>query len=170
MIDKLKNNTASKTDNKLSEQLFRLKKTSIQTGYLVFTLADIHYGISTQNINDIITKPALVYSSHMSPPIVGMQHYNDCYIPVMDFAGYRSVHSNAAKILVLSKSCFRKDNLFALLIDNVNDIVYASPKDLTKNNQPFNNLLPSYFFAKFKNKTIYLLDINDLANQLDFYS
>ena len=162
MIEKVK------TDKIItSEQLFKLKKASSQTAYLTFTLANVQYGMNVHNINGIIESPALIYSSHMSPPVVGLQHYNKNYIPIMDFAGYRS-NPALSKILILSTSFFRNDKIFGLLIDQINEIHYATQKDFIKNNYPFNNLLPSYFYINNRLNRINLLDVADLANQLDW--
>lgn len=176
MIEKI--NTTDKTRRKenttISDQLFKLKKSKLQTCYLSFVLTNTNYAINIQNIINIIDTPNLIYLSHMTPPIIGMQHHDSSFIPVLDFAGYRSNHTNNTtkpKMLVLSESCFRKDKSFGLLVDSITAIEYFKQKDLIRNKQPFDNLMPAYYYATVddnRNKSrINLLDINDLANQLD---
>ncbi|MBP9722165.1 MAG: chemotaxis protein CheW [Gammaproteobacteria bacterium] len=166
-----------KTDRSetLSDSIFKFKKGSSQTGYLGFQLSGTCYAINIQHVINIIEHPSLIYLSHMSPPVVAMQHHGENFIPILDFAGYRLNtnidQNNYPKVLVLSENCFRKDKPFGLLVDNILDIVYFKQKDLIKNNHPFDNLLPAYYYAISKhssnNVLVYLLDINDLANQID---
>lgn len=153
----------------LSDKLFKLKQSNSQTSYLCFNLAETNYAINIQNIINIIENPSLVYLSHMSPPIIGMQHYNRLFIPVLDFAGYRPYSKNY-KLLVLSSNYFRKDNPFCLIVDEINELKYFKQKDLEKNPYPFNNLLPSYYYCPAKRapkKTVHFLDVQDLENQID---
>lgn len=157
---------AKESNTTLSKAVFNIKKGSSQTGYLGFSLSSTQYAINLQNIITIIDNPALIFLSHMLPPVVGMQHYNNGFISVLDFAGYRP-NNACPKILVLSENCFRKDNPFGLLVDSISDILYFKQKELILNKHPFDNLLPAYFYALHKNSLINLLDINDLAKQIE---
>ncbi len=169
MFKYMQQKTDSKTkepNNTLSKAVFNLKKNSFQTSYLEFSLSNTHYAINLQNIITIIDNPTLIFLSHMLPPIVGMQHYNNGFISVLDFAGYRP-NNACPKILVLSENCFRKDNPFGLLVDSVSEILYFKQKELIISKHPFDNLLPAYFYALHKDSLINLLDINDLAKQIE---
>lgn len=159
---------AQKTKAKptLSDQLFKLKQSNNQTGYLSFSLAQIHYAINAQNIINIMYDLNLVYLSHMSPPILGMQYYNRNFIPVLDFGGYQPYDKNHS-LLILSETQFRNSNLFGLIVDDINEMLYFKQKDLTRNNAPFDNLLPAYYCAASKSSIIHLIDVHDLANQIE---
>lgn len=169
-ISFIKNIMTQQLENEsLSDKLFKLKQGNSQASYLCFNLADTSYAINIQNIINIIEKPNMVYLSHISPPIIGMQHYNKLFIPVLDFGGYRPYNKNY-KLLVLSSNYFRKDNPFCLIVDEINELKYFKQKDLIKNPYPFNNLLPSYYYYKAKRltkKSVHFLDVQDLENQID---
>lgn len=150
----------------ISDEIFKLKQNTTQNAYLNFSLENTYYGLSVQNIINIIEKPNLIYLSHMHPPIIGLQYYNDKLISVLDFGGYRP-HKKLCKLLVLTENPLLKNNPFALIVDEVFNLKYITTKELLKNKFPFNNLLPSYFYTNFdKNNNLNILDICDLANQL----
>lgn len=154
------------TDQDITEQIFKHKQKSSQTSYLCFRLKDAYYAINIQNIIDIIENPSLVYLSHMSPPIIGMQHYLNGFIPALDFAGYRP-YSQKGKLLILSTSFFRKDHPFCLVVDQISRLVYFKHDELIQNPTPFNELLPAFYYAYHQGKKVNFLDLQDLANQID---
>lgn len=158
--------TANIKNNCISDEMFKLKQESSQTGYLSFELASTYYAINIQNVVNILDKTQMVYLSHLNPPVIGMQFYNKVFIPVVDFAGYRP-YSKKVKLLILSSNMFRKDQPFGLIIDEVNSLHYIKQKDLINNPHPFNNLLPSYFYIKTRSNKLFFLDIKDLENQID---
>lgn len=150
----------------ITEQIFKHKQKSSQTSYLCFKLAGVFYAINVQNILDIIEQPHLVYLSHMSPPIVGMQHYHSRFLPVLDFGGYRP-YSKDGKLLVLSSNYFRKDHLFCLVADNITKILYFKHNQLVQNPTPYNELLPAFYYAFHQGKKVNFIDLQDLENQIE---
>jgi chemotaxis signal transduction protein len=156
----------SSIQHSISDELFKLKQESSQIGYLCFTLGSANYAINIQNILHIVDTPALVYLSHLSPPIVGMHYYEQRFIPALDFAGYRP-HTNLLKLLILSSNIFRKNNPFGLVIDNVHELQYFKIKDLIENPYPFNNLLPSYYYTDFKERQLHFIEVQDIENQIE---
>lgn len=93
----------------ITNDIFKLKRKSSQTTYLCFSLSGTLYALNIQNICNIIERPCLVYLSHISPPISAMQYYQNGYIPVLDFAGYRPNGKNN-KLLVLNSSFLEMKN------------------------------------------------------------
>lgn len=150
----------------ISDGMFKLKQESSQTGYLNFELAQTIYALNIQNIVNILEKPNLVYLSHMTPPIIGMQFYEQVFIPILDFAGYRPYNKDS-KLLILSSNVFKKDHPFGLIVDAIGELQYIKQKQLIKNPYPFNSLLPSYYYSIYKKSPLNLLDIKDLENQID---
>lgn len=150
----------------ISDQMLKLKQKQSQTSYLTFSLGSTVYAINLQNVVNIIEQANLIYLSHMSPPIVGMHYYNNLFVPILDFGGYRP-HSKDAKLLILSTNTFKKDQNFGLSIDRIDKLSYFKDNELLQNQYPFNNLLPSYYYAHSKNKTVNFIDVQDLANQIE---
>ena len=150
----------------LSDQMFKLKQKTTQASYLSFALGNVLYAINIQNIVNIIEGANLIYLSHMSPPIVGMHYSNNMFIPILDFAGYRP-HSKQAKLLILSNNSLKKDQNFGLSVDAIDQIMYFKESNLIKNAYPFNNLLPSYFYAYNRDNVINFIDTQDLFNQIE---
>lgn len=154
------------SDQNITEQIFKHKQKSSQTSYLCFKLSNVFYAINIQNIIDIIDTPNMVYLSHMSPPVVAMQHYEMGFIPVLDFAGYRP-YNNDYKLLVLSTSYFRKDRPFCLIADKITKLLYVKHDELIQSTTPFNELLPAFYYSYYQGKRVNFLDLQDLANQID---
>ena len=150
----------------ISDEMLKLKQKQNQTSYLSFMLGNTIYAINIQNIVNIVERANLIYLSHMSPPIVGMHYYNNVFVPILDFAGYRP-HSKDTKLLILSINSFKRDQSFGLSVDSIDRIVYCKDSALEKNKYPFNNLLPSYYYTNNKNRLINFIDVQDLANQIE---
>lgn len=150
----------------ISDEMLKLKQKQSQTSYLTFFLGNTVYAINIQNVVNIIEKANLIYLSHMSPPIVGMHYYNNLFVPILDFGGYRP-HSSDAKLLILSTNSFKKDQNFGLSVDRIEKLLYFKDRDLLQNQYPFNNLLPSYYYSNTKNKVVNFIDVQDLANQIE---
>ncbi len=158
--------TTNTLARKISSDIFKLKRQASQTPYLCFCLSGTYYALNIQHVDNILEQPSLVYLSHISPPIVAMQYYCKRFMPVLDFSGYRP-HFKNSKLLILNLNCFRNDKPFALIIDEVDNLLYFKQSDLKYNKAPFNELLPSFYYTLYKNKKIHFLDIQDLANQIE---
>ena len=107
-----------------------IEANNIQENFIIFCLQEKKYAIDIQNIIEIINLPQLEIPTKTPKGIVGIFNYNGQMIKVIDlcpFIGFDPITIAIKHQLLITNV---ENEIFAILIDNVSDIVKIKKEEI----------------------------------------
>jgi purine-binding chemotaxis protein CheW len=145
----------------LADQATEAPQVDEITTYLVFTIGEEFYTVKTENVVEIFDDFPLTPLPTTAEWFLGVGNFHGEIVPVIDIRNLnKNLPKSEIKRAILLRSLKRKNFEVAIIVDSICEI-----STIGNFNQVNNN---SFLVAEslYKQKRLYLIDVEELINQI----
>lgn len=137
--------------------------------FVIFSLADEHYGVAATMVREIICLPPITRIPHLPGFFMGVINLRGTILPVLDLKlkfGMATAAYHAKTCVVIIEL---NEKLIGMIVDAVIDVVDLLPKDIDTSHAFGNEIHAEYIagLAKLGDKLVILLDAKRILNHND---
>jgi purine-binding chemotaxis protein CheW len=137
--------------------------------YIIFYLDDKIYGINSKSVAEVTTSLPVTPLPGVPEWVAGIANLRGDLISIIDLRRLwnKDTQTPLKNRLIVFRSA-KNDSPIAFLVDNLNEIVTLSDKDINFSAADFTDSFPTSFGkADFKSQPLFLLDIDKILSSLN---